>query len=40
MAEAGQRGSCGMGQPPRGGDQLIQPGALIALEQFEITARM
>ena len=35
MAEAGQRGSRGMGQPPRGGDQLIQPGALIALEQFD-----
>src|SRR5208337_3338435 len=35
MAKAGQRRSCGMGQPPRGGDQLIQPGALIALEQFD-----
>ena len=32
MAKAGQRGSCGMGQPPRGGDQLFQPGALLALE--------
>ena len=35
MAEAGQRSSRGMGQPPRGGDQLFQPGALIALEQFD-----
>ena len=35
MAKAGQRGSCGMGQPPRGGDQLFQPGALLALEQFD-----
>ena len=25
MAKAGQRGSRGMGQPPRGGDQLFQP---------------
>ena len=29
MAKAGQRGSRGMGQPPSGGDQLFQPGALI-----------
>ena len=35
MAKAGQRGSCGMGQPPGGGDQLIQLRALIALEQFD-----
>jgi hypothetical protein len=35
MTEAGQRGSCSMGQPPRGGDQLIQPDALIALEQLD-----
>ena len=35
MAKAGQRGSRGMGQPPSGGDQLFQPGALIALEQFD-----
>ena len=35
MAKAGKRGSCGMGQPPRGGDQLFQPGALLALEQFD-----
>ena len=35
MAEAGQRGSRGMRQPPSGGDQLFQPGALIALEQFD-----
>jgi len=35
MAKAGQRGSRGMGQPPRGGDQLIQLRALIALEQFD-----
>ena len=35
MAKAGQRGSRGMRQPTRGGDQLIQVGALIALEQFD-----
>ena len=35
MTKAGQRGSRGMRQPPSGGDQLFQPGALIALEQFD-----
>ncbi len=35
MAKAGQRGSRGMRQPTRGGDQLIQVGPLIALEQFD-----
>ena len=35
MAKAGQRGSRGMRQPPSGGDQLFQPGALLALEQFD-----
>ena len=35
MAKAGQRSSRGVRQPPRGGDQLIQVGALIALEQFD-----
>ena len=35
MAKAGQRGSRGMRQPSSGGDQLFQPGALIALEQFD-----
>jgi hypothetical protein len=34
MTKAGQRGSRGMGQPPRGGDQLVQLRALIALKQL------
>jgi hypothetical protein len=35
MTKSGQRGSRGMRQPPRGFNKLIQPRALIALEQCD-----